>query len=244
MATKTPSGADLGGKIEIFDVPALLKWEDDQTRGVGTSLSSTPVTLDIDFDSTTRVASFRLRIALLQRSSDKPVPLFLLILSSQIQSLVISGSKHTNHDSITPDRDTACLQFQLSSPTTLIVPPEPLRLKDKSQLSVMRSLRWVARQTILMVHVRNHVLSPQQIIILSEAPYAQFTSGPRHADIARLYGGRGGKVLDATTDETPPKNPPPSYNDVPAPPPMAPVHYGTLIRFCTVYTPLHDVDCT
>lgn len=242
MATETPSLIDDGSQIELCDVPTVIKWEDDQSRAVGTSLSSTPVSLDMDFNSTARTASFRLRIALLQRGSDKPVSLFLFIDPSQIRSLATPGIVPSTHDAATPDDDTTCLQFQLSSPASLVVPTEPLRLKDKSQLSTMRAVRWAARQTLLTVHLRHDSLTTHQLKSLSDAAYVQFTPSLRYKDIARLYGGRGGKVLDASTDESSHDHPPPSYDDVPAPPPMAPTHYGMFASVFLIFVCLHGID--
>lgn len=235
---------DALGKIDVCNVPAIIKWTDSQrsgtVMGMGTSLSSTPVSLDINFDATTSIASFRLRIALLQRNSDKPMPLFLLINPSSIQSL----ASYSPEQSLPPpplpplpppppesaprsdDHAVVCLRFQLSSPPILVMPPEPLRLKDKSQTTLMRLVRWAARQTNLSVHIHQHILPAQHLGAICEAPYSRYKSSPRHTDIGRLYGGRGGNVLDVGADSALTENSPPSYDDVPAPPPMAPVSYG------------------
>lgn len=239
MTTESSTPIETLGKIELCDIPAIIKWDDDQPRGVGSSLSSTPVSLDVDFDPSTTTASFRLRIALLQRGSDKAVPVFLLIGSPQIQSLDTDVLDQTTDDAA---RDTTCLRFQLSSPPTLVVPPESLRLKDKSQLTTMRSVRWAARQTALSVHVPGHVLSTPQFEALCVVPYSQFTSSVRHTDIGRLYGGRGGKILDAGADDVPRENAPPSYNEVPAPPPMAPLSSGMPLFLRYLPPALHEVD--
>lgn len=227
MATEASTETPALGKIGLGDIPAVIRWDDDQQRGVGSSVSSTPVSFDIDVDPFSTTASFRLRIVFLQRGSDKTVTVFLLIESRQIQSVATYCPDQMLDGATNPECNTVCLRFLLSSPATLIVPPDPLRLKDKSQLSIMRSVRWAARQTALVVHIQDHALSPCQLTALVGAPYHQFTSSPRYSDIARLYGGRGGKVFeidaeDATTDH------PPSYNEVPAPPPKHPSSYGTL----------------
>lgn len=231
MATEGPTADPTSalGKVDLCDIPAVIRWDDEQQRGVGTSLTSTPVSLDVDFDPSNTTASFRLRIAFLQRGSDKTTPVFLLIDSRRIQSIFSTyGVDQTPDGATKPDYSTTCLRFLLSGSSTLIVPPEQLRLKDKSQLSVMRSVRWAARQSVLTVHIQDHVLSPQQLTALVEAPYHQFTSSLRHSDIGRLYGGRGGKVFEAGAEDSSTDHPP-SYNEVPAPPPIAP-SYGMLIQ--------------
>ncbi|KAJ4416007.1 hypothetical protein N0V82_007034 [Gnomoniopsis sp. IMI 355080] len=226
MAAEASSSDPSTGKIDVCDLNAVIRWDDDQQRGLGSSLSSTPVSLDIDFDPSSKTISFRLRIALLQRGSDKITPVFLLIDAQKVQSICRYGPEQTPDGVKRPDYNTICLRFQLSSLPSLIVPPDPLRLKDKSQQSLMRSVRWAARQSVLMVHIQEHALSEDQLTALSEAPYHQFTPSLRHSDIGRLYGGRGGNIFDAGADDGPADRPP-SYNEVPAPPPIAPISYGS-----------------
>lgn len=234
MASDTSNQVDAAGKVYHCDIPAIIKWDDSQPRGVGASLASTPVSLDIDLDPSSTTASIRLRIALLQRGSDSPVPLFLVIGSPHIQSFTVDSPDHATYGTARQDGNVTCLRFELSSHPTLVVPPEPLRLKDKSQLTIMRSLRWAARQSLLMVYIQDGVLSVQQLTLLREALYSNYTSSPRHTDIGRLYGGRGGKVLDAGSDDGLAGNAPPLYDDVPAPPPEAPISDGMFdrLRLC------------
>lgn len=231
MAAQASDQIDALDKIDLCDVPAVIKWDDGQPRGVGNSLSSTPVSLDIVIDPSTTTASFKLRIALLQRDSDEPVPLFLLIGSPQIQSLAACGPGQTTDGAASLDVDTACLRFQLSSPPTLIMPSDPLRLKDKSQLSTMRSVRFAARQTVLIVHIQADAVPAHRLRVLRETQYSQFQSSLRHTDIGRLHGGRGGQAISTDLDPVQTESAPPSYNDVPAPPPIAPVSYGMLRNF-------------
>lgn len=230
------------GQIDICDLPAIIRWDDEQQRGVGSSLSSTPVSLDVDFDPSTKTASFRLRIALLQRGSDKTTPVFLLIDAPRIQSICNYGPEQTSDGVAKTVCNTIGLRFQLSSSSTLVVPHDPLRLKDKTQQSTMRSVRWAARQSVLMVHIQDNVLSQDQLTAVVEAPYHQFSPSPRHSDIGRLYGGRGGNVVDAGADDAPTDRPP-SYNEVPAPPPMAPISYGMLSHLlCPMPLAFRSVD--
>lgn len=244
MATTGPTQLELDAlaNIDLSDIPAIIKWNDEQPRGIGTALSSTPVSLDAFFDSSSTIALFRLRIALLQRGSDKSLPLFLLIGPPHIQSVVTCVPDPMPEGAAKSDCDTICLRFQLNNPPTLIVPPEPLHLKDKSQLTTMRSVRWAAQQTVLVVHIQEHTLSAHQLRVLSESSLDHFTSSLRHTDIGRLYGGRGGKIVDAGADHVAAENAPPSYKEVPPPPPMAPISYGMLSRFSCMFLSLLEID--
>lgn len=226
MAAEASTEIPSSGKIDVCDLPAIIRWDDDQQRGVGSSLSTTPVSLDVDFEPSTKIASFRLRIALLQRGSDKKIPVFLLIDAQRIKSICKHDPAQMPDGVTKSECNTVCLCFELSSSSTLIVPPDPLRLKDKSQQSTMRSVRWAARQSVLTVHIQDDVLSQEQLTALVEAPFHQFSPSLRHSDIGRLYGGRGGIICDAGADDALADHPP-SYNEVPAPPPMAPVSYGS-----------------
>lgn len=239
MAAEASRQVPAQAKIDLCDIPAVIRWDDDHQRGVGSSLSTTPVSLDMDIDPSTHIASYRFRIALLQRGSDKSTPVFVLIDPQTIQSVATTSSEQPLEDAARPDCKTLCLRFVLGSSPKLIVPPDPLRLKDKSQQSIMRSVRWAARQNILMVHVPDNVLSQEQLTTLVETPHRQFTSSLRHSDISRLYGGRGGKVFDDGAEDAQ-ADQPPSYNEVPAPPPMAPLSYGMLSRPKYSYVSSHQ----
>lgn len=243
MAAEASTEVPAQGKIDLGDIPAVIRCNDDHQRGVGSSSTSMPMSLDVDLDPSTQTASFRLRFALLQRGSNKTTPVFLLIDSQTIESIALCGSEQAPEGAATPpDCNKKCLRFMLSSLSKLIVPLDPLRLKDKTQQSVMRSVRSAARQSTLMVHIPDDVLSQEQLTALVEAPYQQFTSSRRHSDISRLYGGRGGKVLDVGAEDAP-VDQPPSYNDVPVPPPMAPISYGMLSHsFILMTMALRDID--
>lgn len=242
MAAEASTEVPAQGKIDLCDIPAVIRWDDDHQRGVGSSLITTPVYLDIDLDPSSQTASYRLRITLLQRGSDKTTPVFLLIDSQTIQSVVTFSPEQPVEEAARPDGNALCLRFELSSSPKLIVPPDPLRLKDKSQQSMMRSVRWAARQNILKVHILDKFLSQEQLKTLAEAPYQHSTSSLRHSDIGRLYGGRGGKVFDTGAEDAP-ADQPPSYNEVPAPPPMAPISYGMLSHPIILMSPaISDLD--
>lgn len=230
MAAEASSQAASPINIDIHGIPAVVQWPDNLARGIGASLSSTPASLDIDVDHSSKVASLRLRITLLQRGSDKTVPVYLVIHSQQIVSIAYSRPDRLPEEQEGLQSNTICLLFHFNGPSTLVVPPDPLHLKDKIQAAILKCLRLAAQQRALMIYVHDEEISRVQLAALSGATYDDFASSRRHADIGRLYGGRGGKIIELAAGNAAPTESPPSYNELGDAPPMPPTSYGKANR--------------
>lgn len=232
MATgKAPEALLSPADVDLRNTAAVITWGDDQPLGIGASMSSTPVSLDIDLNHATRTASFRLRIALYQRGSDKAVPVYLVIDSHRIVSIGNSrpGPTQTQEGQEgSCGGDAICLLFQFNGPCTLVMPPESLHPKDKVQAATLKSVRIAAQQRALTIHLPGGALSPPHLTALSETIYKDFASSRRHTEIGRLYGGRGGKVVEfaAVQGDGPAEPSPPSYQSLEAPPPLPPIADG------------------
>lgn len=224
MVMETSSAMPPG--IDIRGVPAVIEWTaGEQHRCLGTSLSSTPAFFDIDFNASTSTASFRPRVALFRRHSDRPIPVYLVIKPKELQSISLCALSQESRAVEGPRNSTIHLLFRLHSPATLVVPPDPMRLNNNAQAAIFRLVRSAAQQTTLSIHLQAGVLSQAQLKTLCDADYQSFGPSRCLADLSTLYGGRGGKVIEPTAVEAPAESPP-SYNELEAPPPVPPVSYG------------------
>lgn len=225
MAAEAPaSESSQSHVIDIHNVPAIIDWTvDGQHRCLGTFFSSTPASLDIHFDASASTLSFRSRVVLFRRHSDKPVPVYIIIGPKELQSIAMDESQQAVQG---PQNNTIRLLFQLQSPATLVVPPDPMRLNNSAQASTFRLVRSVARQTSFSIHLQAGALSQAELTTLCDVSYQSCHPSSRHADLKTLYGGRGGKTLEPAVVHATSAESPPSYNEIGAPPPMPPVSYG------------------
>lgn len=229
MATETPTSESLQSHIiDIHAMPAISEWNvDGQHRCLGTSFSSTPASLDIHFDASARTLSFRLRVVLFRRHSDKPIPVYLIIDPKELQSIARDEPQPAVQG---PQNNTIRLLFQLQSPATLVVPPDPMRLNNSAQAATFRLVRSVARQTSFSIHLQADALSQAELTTLCDVTYQSYQPSSRHTDLITLYGGRGGKTIEPAVVHDTSVESPPSYHEIEAPPPMAPVSYGMQIH--------------
>lgn len=210
-------GVQTLGNINIGGISTLIDWDEGHARFIGSALSSTPVSLDVDIDHYNKRASFRLRIGVTQRRSDRIVPLYLMIHSPQIQSVAISSSLASLKHSRELTGSFSCLLLQLKNPPTLVMPPEPLHLKDKTQSSILKSIRSAAKQRTLVASIQEGILSHEQIKTLSDAVFEGFRPSERYSDLISLYGGRGGQIVDSAAFDSALTESPPSYDNLEPP---------------------------
>lgn len=232
MATEAaPSEPVQSHKIDVRGVPVLVEWiADGRTRCLGISLSSTPASMDIYFDDSTQTASFRLRVALFRRHSDKPIPVYVILSPEKIQSITLLEPSQGSGPDGGSTANSNSLLFRLHEPATFVVPPDPMRLNDKHQAAILRSVGAAARQTVLSIYFQADLLLQAQLNALCDATYPSFKWSSLHADLSTLYGGRGGKTLAPTAVDEAPTESPPSYDELEAPPPMPPISNGKIRR--------------
>lgn len=216
--------------VRLDAVSALVEWAgpDEQIIRLGDSLSSSPVSLDLSFDSTAKLVSLRLRIVVqIHRDSSNKTPLYLHIGPEDIETIVCPGPKHE------PTASTGtCFEVRLRRAVALIGPPFRLRPSNKARASVVNNARALAAKREFSVYIQDGLLSDYQCKALHTAVYNEYSSSGR-LDLASLYGGLGGKQLlarESDTSSTPDDGAeaPPAYDEVEAPPPMAPLWQGKI----------------
>lgn len=214
--------------VRLDAISSLVEWAgpDGQIIRLGDSLSSSPVSFDLSFDPTAKLVSLRLRIVVqIHRDSSNKTPLYLHIGPEDIETIVCSGPQHEQTAST-----GTCFEVRLRRPVALIGPPFRLRPSNKARASVVNSARALATKQNFSIHIQDGLLSESQWNALHTAVYSEYSSSGR-LDLASLYGGLGGKQLmarDSDTSSTPGDGTeaPPSYHEVEAPPPMAPLWQG------------------
>lgn len=215
--------------VRLDAVPALVEWagSDGQNIHLGESLSASPVSLDMTFDSTAKSVSLRLRIVVqIHRDSSNKTPLYLHILPEDIDSIACQEDSQ-----IRASATQTSLEIRLRRPVSLIGPPFRLRPSNKARASVVNNARALTTRREFSVRFQNGLLSEPQCKAIHEAVYSEYHSSNGHPDMASLYGGLGGKqvvardadAISAPDDWT---EAPPSYDEVDAPPPMAPLWQG------------------
>lgn len=218
-----------GHTVRLDAVPALVEWvgSDRQTTQLGDSLPASPVSLDMTFDSTAKSVFLRLRITVqIHRDSSNKTPLYLHVGPEDIETVVWQGADQSQ---ATPTRNS--FEIRLRRPVALIGPPFRLRPSNKARASVVNAARALSTRREFSIHLQNGLLSEPQSKAIHEAVYSEYHSSSAHLDLASLYGGLGGKQVAARDADVIPApddgaEAPPSYDEVEAPPPMAPLWQG------------------
>lgn len=190
------------------------------------------MSLDIEFDCSARLASFRARVVLFRRHSDKPTSVYFIIGPKEIQSITHSIPPQPSEADAVVKRDAVCLTFRLRGPATFVVPPDPLRLNDKHQSAILKLAASAARQDALSIYLQTGLLSTAQLTALCDATYQSFDLSSRYTELDTFYGGRGGKVVEPAAIGDAPAESPPSYNELGPPPPMPPSLDGKSSHLC------------
>lgn len=217
-----------GHAVRLDAVPALVEWvgSDGQTIQLGDSLSASPVSLDMTFDSTAKSVFLRLRIVVqIHRDSSNKTPLYLHIGSEDVETIVCQAPNPKQATSISTQ---ISFEIKLRRPVPLIGPPFRLRPSNKTRASLVNNARSLATRREFLIHVQHGLLSEPQCKAIHAAVYSEYHSSIGHPDLASLYGGLGGKQIAARDPDTIPApddgtEAPPSYDEVEAPPPMAPL---------------------
>lgn len=249
--SRSPSPPPQPFDIDTSGIPALVSWDlaDGTTeyleavRG-GSSSSLCRPRLHIRYESASRSALFKLQLPVLLRprrnKSKNTAQFFLFMPPENIATLSIAGGQQDTPEAVRNimPADHLCLRFALSTPPTVVAPPAPDRLVPKNERSagVLTSLLDLARQTNLAIYIPHRALDQPRLQTLCTAASGHGLASIDYHSTASLYGGKGGRVLEALMVAGPPPSSdmgisdtaagphattdsPPSYNELgPAPP--------------------------
>lgn len=241
MATSSSTVMDT---VDITGVPVAVAWSghDGQICYLSSCEAGQTeagyMTFDCHFRPSSSSGSLRLRVPMLLKGQGrKTVPLFFFIAPERVQSLVFSEKEGASIPDVIRaalgDGVIAQLRVVLKQPADLVVPPfEPLTPKKKAFWDIFDSAKMLAQQSEFMIYLKqNRLLSKDGLEALSKAMSSgNLTTSTEHADVSRLYDGKGGKLLTSehlaihqhATAESPP-----TYDEVPPPPPGPPLDKGT-----------------
>lgn len=223
------------------------------------------VTLDLNYNSVHRqsvcTGLFRLCVPVdLKASPYEKTPLFLYIRPERVVSLLLQQSDDAELPP--PQNDgvdalvraklglrTVCLKFVLSSPADMVAPSGmPLiPAKQRPHGEQMGLLMGLAQSISFSIYLKAQDFdSPSLLRDLADAITDPATGVQSHAeadDIVSLYSGRGGIIvgsakLSGSGPRTVPSLPP-TYDNVGAPPPMAPLDQEDGKRIDSTFSVMH-----
>ncbi|KUI54967.1 hypothetical protein VP1G_02377 [Cytospora mali] len=190
--------------IQISGAPAVVIWFDEdnqQTRYLCHSAHD-HVMLLIHRDTSSNTTFFQLRASVALRAKRDKTHIFLSIEPERIQSVaVVDGQGHQASEKL--GTSTYGLEFQLTRPPALIVPKGDLTPKQKTSRLVLDSMRTLAEQTSFTVHLATTTLAKDRLVSLCDATSSgKLQSMPKFLDVASLYGGKGGNVIEHAPDKS------------------------------------------
>lgn len=184
--------------IHISGAPAVVTWIDEHNHEMKQLCHSTHdhVTLHVHREASSNTAFFQMRANVALKAKRDKTHIWLSIHLERIRSVtVVDGHEHQASAKL--GTSTYGLKFQLAQPPTLVLPKCDLTPKQKSSRHVMDSFRALAEQTSFEVHLATTTLARGQLLSLCEATSSgRLQSMPRFLDVASLYGGKGGHIIE------------------------------------------------
>ncbi|KAH6654683.1 hypothetical protein BKA67DRAFT_658967 [Truncatella angustata] len=195
------------GDIQVKNVPAIVTWQDNN----GDNLSLADLDIGILYKAGTSEALVKLQAnTRLKKGPSKPC-IYLFIKPDQIRTLTCVGDdefgssseeEQCRHAREKLGTSAHAMRFELQSPATFVVPPEyPYKFFRAGSQTVWRSWKAFAQDTLhFIVHIPMRSLSKARL-----ARFCQVASGNEDLvsldDIASLYGGKGGRIIDPNVDD-------------------------------------------
>jgi hypothetical protein len=194
--------------IDVYKAPIVVSWtgDDDQAHSLSHSpLTHDHVTLDVHFDAESHTAFFKITANLALKGKRSRSNIFLFIAPERIRSLdYVEQDDQSVSASKTLSTSTHSLQFVLVEPPGLVVPKDDYVPKGETARTTLEALQALSRVTRLRVDLPSNVLAKQRLDVLCEKAS---TSGALKtmagvANLAKLYGGKGGQVIESRQCET------------------------------------------
>ncbi|KAI0816472.1 hypothetical protein GGR55DRAFT_237840 [Xylaria sp. FL0064] len=194
--------------IHVKNVLAFVVWRD--ARGESRCLSD--LSLSLLCTPSTKKALIRLQATTrLKKGPAKPC-IYLFIKPEQICTVTyVSGEDDIDRGEeelhgLAREKlnaSTHVLRFELSSPATFVVPNEhPFRYFRAGSQAVWTAWKAFARDThCFFIHFPMTVLSKARLLSFCQSASSHGTLASLNDNIASLYGGKGGKVVDPNGDD-------------------------------------------
>lgn len=184
--------------VNISGAPVMVTWIDEHSQEAKHLCHSTHdhVTLHVHREASSNTAFFQVRANIALKAKRDKTHILLSIYPERIQSInVVDGHEHQASTNL--GTSTYGLEFKLARPPSLVVPKGDLTPKQKGSRLVMDSFRALAKQTSFEVHLATTTVTKGRLLLLCEATSSgRLQSIPRFLDVASLYGGKGGNVIE------------------------------------------------
>ncbi|KAK8076770.1 hypothetical protein PG994_004042 [Apiospora phragmitis] len=207
---------DLDFKIQ--STPAIVRWRD--TNGANKRLAvpvAAPLGFSIDYDVAKGSACLKLHANIKMKRSSATSRLFLTVKPNQIRTMTCDDDGDRPEEEQAHGRD-ACeqlrcrvnsLHLELDSPPTLIAPAEhPFQSLRRSSQEIWSGWNEFARNTTRFVIYFSATALPRGRLLHFCEKIPRLAS-PRD-DLASLYGGRGGLVVNGVQEAA---DAPPAYTE-------------------------------
>lgn len=205
--------------LNIRGTPAVLEWhgaasQPQSTCYLAQSSDPSPVQLSLFFDPLSNTAFFKLRAAVVLEG---PTPqdqvktyLYILIHPEQVLSLVQEEVDKLPENSVSTTARLSsckimCLRLVLSKPVSVVAPVDvPVQPKSTSDTQFLETLDLLKQQNSLAIYLALDALPNSKRLqsLCRASSNASLKSGPKHADLSGLYGGRGGRLVESLIDST------------------------------------------
>lgn len=185
--------------VRINAAPARVTWIDGDTRQTRSICHSSHdhLLFSAQHETSSDTAFFQIRANVALKARKDKTNVFLSIYPERLQAVQLvdhDGPEDTTSAQL--DTSTYCLKFTLSMPPALIVPKGDLTPRQRSSGTLLDSLRSLAEQTTFKLLLPTTTLSKAQLESLCKAASSgALSSMEKLKDVASLYGGKGGRVI-------------------------------------------------
>lgn len=189
--------------IDVSKAPIVVSWtgDDDQAQSLSHSpLTHDHVTFDVHFDAESHTAFFKITANLAFKGKRSRSNIFLLIHPERVRSLdFVEQDDRSASASKILGTSTYTLHFVLIEPPALIVPKDDYAPKGETARTTLQALQALSRVTRLRVDLPSNVLAKQRLLALCEKASSSesLKTLPGAANLAKLYGGKGGQVFQS-----------------------------------------------
>lgn len=231
--TNPKQGTTSPDDINVSAAQAAVIWD-------GCAQPFGDLTCDVRRHASSNTAFIKLRATVaLKAPTSAKTSIFVFVHPERIRAIALNESPEPPPQEIVKKlgQNTYCLRFTLERPAALVGPAgsEPIAPKNKSSGETLNHLRSLARETTFAIYLPAKVVTKARLLSLCEAASGHgLKSIVWQADMACLYGGKGGRLL-IDAPEALSANPP-SYDELEPGPPLPPTRQGKLrmIPPCTL----------
>lgn len=189
--------------IDVSKAPIVVSWTGDDEQAQ--SLSHSPhthdhVTFDVHLDAESHTAFFKIAANLAFKGKRSRSNIFLFIHPERIRSLdFVEQDDRSASASKILGTGTYSLHFVLTEPPALVVPKDDCVPRGETARTTLQALQALSRVTRFRVDLPSNVLAKQRLLAFCEkaSSSGSLKTLPGAANLAKLYGGKGGQVIQS-----------------------------------------------